>query len=71
MNLYSDLAAKIAASGFTVTAVCDRANVSSGTPTHWKAGRTSPNQSTYHRMIEALSLMCSERADNIKKAGIV
>ncbi len=71
MNLYKDIAGKIAASGFTVTAVCERAGVSSGTPSHWKAGNTSPNQGTYNRMIAALELMCRERADKIKAAGIV
>lgn len=53
-----------------MTAVCERADVSTGTPTHWAAGRTAPNQATYDKLIAALSKMVAERAECIKAAGI-
>lgn len=69
MNLRDDLNTKVDASGFTLTAVCVRAGVSTGTPSHWNE-RTSPNQSTYDRLIAALDEMIAERAEKMKAAGL-
>lgn len=71
VNLYDDLRLKVAATGFTMTAVCERAGVSTGTPTHWAAGRTAPNQKTYNKLLDALRDMVAERAARIKSAGLV
>lgn len=71
MNLYQDLKDKVEAAGFTMTAVCESAGVSTGTPTHWAAGRTAPNQATYDKLIAALRTMVSERAKRIEAAGLV
>jgi len=54
-----------------MTAVCEQAGVSTGTPTHWAAGRTAPNQATYNKLIAALRTMVSERAKRIEAAGLV
>ena len=70
MNLHEDLKAKVEAAGFTMTAVCRRAGVSTGTPTHWEAGNSAPNQSTYDKMITALNALITERTEAMKKAGL-
>lgn len=70
MNLLDDLRTKVKAAGFTMKAVCEHAGVSTGTPTHWAAGRTAPNQATYDKLIAAVTEMVAERADRIKAAGI-
>ncbi len=54
-----------------MTAVCERAGVSSGTPTHWAAGRVAPNQATYDKMIDALRELIAERAERMKEVGLV
>lgn len=70
MNLHEDLKRKIAAAGFTVTAVCIRAGVSTGTPAHWNAGNSAPNQSTYNKMVVALAELIAEREEAMKSAGL-
>lgn len=70
VNLHNDLKDKVKASGFTMTAVCERAGVSTGTPPHWEAGRAQPNQSTYDKMVAALRDMVQERDAKIKAAGL-
>ncbi|MFT4118732.1 hypothetical protein [Bradyrhizobium sp.] len=71
MNLYDDLRSKVDAAGFPMTTVCDRAGVSSGTPSHWGAGRVTPNQSTYDRLMTALAELIAERNASMKAAGLV
>lgn len=51
-------------------AVCEHAGVSTGTPSHWAAGRTAPNQKTYDKLIESLRVMVAERDASIKKSGL-
>lgn len=70
MNLYDDLSTKVKAAGLTFKAVCEEAGVSSGTPSHWAAGRTAPNQSTYDRMIQAVRRLVSKRQSEMQKAGV-
>lgn len=71
MNLYDDLKSKVDAAGVTMASVCARAGVSTGTPTHWAAGRVSPNQKTYDRLMAALREIVRERAERIKSSGLV
>lgn len=71
VNLIEDLRTKVKAAGFTMKAVCDRAGVSSGTPSHWAAGRTTPNQRTYDKLTAALRDMVAERDAKIRKSGLV
>lgn len=70
MNLYDDLRKKVVSAGFTMKAVCEHAGVSSGTPSHWAAGRTAPNQKTYDKLLAALRVMVAERDASIKKSGL-
>lgn len=70
VNLYEDLRAKVDAAGFTMTAVCEKAGVSSGTPTHWAAGRTSPTQATYDRLVNAIRELIAERAERMRAVGL-
>lgn len=71
MNLFTDLKEKVDAAGFPMTAVCERAGVSSGTPSHWGAGRVAPNQSTYDRLMTALAELIAERNASMKAAGLM
>lgn len=70
MNLFDDLRTKVKAAGFTMKAVCEHAGVSTGTPSHWAAGRTAPNQATYDKLIVALREMVTARDASIKKSGL-
>lgn len=71
VDLSEDLRTKVKAAGFTMTAVCKRAGVSTGTPVHWAAGRTTPNQASYNKLMAALQEMISEREAAIKEAGLM
>lgn len=71
MNLYDDLRNKVHTAGFTMTEVCQRAGVSTGTPSHWKAGRVLANQRTYDKLLSALREMVAERNDRMRAAGIL
>lgn len=71
MDLYSDIKAKVEASGFTWAAVCDRAEVSPSTVTNWsRPDGSKPNQTTYDRMIGALAEMVRERDQKMQTAGL-
>jgi transcriptional regulator with XRE-family HTH domain len=70
VKLQEDLNEKVQASGFTMSAVCRRAGVSSGTVTHWLAGRATPNQTTYDRLIAALTELVAERESEMRRAGV-
>lgn len=72
MNLYEDLKKKVDAAGFTMKAVCEKAGVSSGTPSHWAASpqRTKPTQRTYDKLIHALKEMIEEREQDMKAVGV-
>jgi transcriptional regulator with XRE-family HTH domain len=70
MDLYSDIKTKVSAAGLSMREVCEEAGVSSGTPTHWKSGRTAPNQNTYNRMIKAVDTLVARRAVAMRAAGI-
>lgn len=70
VNLYDDLRRKVDAAGFTMTSLCERAGVSTGTPTHWAAGRTAPNQRTYDKLVATLREMIAERDAAIRAAGL-
>lgn len=72
MNLYDDLKHKVDAAGFKMKAVCEKAGVSSGTPSHWAATppRTTPNQRTYNKMVNALGEMVKERDARMRAAGV-
>ena len=71
VDLSEDLRTKVKAAGFTMTAVCKRAGVSTGTPSHWAAGRTTPNQASYNKLMAALQEMIAEREAAIKEAGLM
>lgn len=72
VNLYDDLKSKVAAARVPMKTVCERAGVSSGTPSHWAAvpPRTTPNQRTYDKMIKALQAIVAERDKDMKEAGV-
>lgn len=70
MDLYADLKEKVTTSGFTMAKVARKANVSTGTATHWANGRSTPNQSTYNRMIYALHELVKERETSMRNVGL-
>jgi transcriptional regulator with XRE-family HTH domain len=69
MNLHDDLKKKVEAAGFSMTEVCNEAGVSSGTPSHWRS-RSSPNQKTYDKLVDALYRLVDRRAHEMREAGI-
>lgn len=73
MSLYEDLKQKVEASGFSMGQVCIKAGVSSGTPSHWGSTppRTTPNQRTYDRLIQAINELSKERAEKMREAGLI
>ena len=71
MNLYENLDQQIKAAGFNWSDVCKRANVSTGTPSHWKNGTSSATQRTYDKLKAALDEMIAERCEDMKKAGLI
>lgn len=70
VNLYDDLKEKVDAAGFKMKTVCEKAGVSSGTPSHWASKRTTPNQRTYDKIVKALCELANERAEKMKGAGV-
>lgn len=71
MNLLQDLDRRINAAGLKWTHVCQRAGVSTGTPTHWREGRTAPTQTTYDKLCKAIDEMIAERCEEMRKAGLL
>lgn len=70
MDLFEDIKVKSKASGFPISAIAERAGISTGTPTHWAQGRSTPNQSTYNRMMNALQELISERDVKMRSVGL-